>query len=484
MKQNDSGGQQKWWRFLRTRPELRAAISGLDRVLVTNCGATPHLSFAFLPSQAVFSHTLAVFPFDGFHEFCVLQCRIHEVWTRLFASTMKDDLRYTPSDCFETFPVPDNPVIDAILEKLGREYYEFRADLMVRRNEGLTRIYNRFHDPDERLPDIIQLRELHAKLDHAVLNCYGWRDLAGRVTCDFYLDYEEDEEDALAGRKAKKKPYRYRWPDEFRDEVLARLLELNQERAREEQMAGLVDAVAIARPGNPVRKSKESPQYQVAIDWEQDRQVDVASPPDVQDRDIEPAILVWLLARERDYSLIEAHRPKPIIRKVYRQQMTELHSIRLAKEEYSVIGMVGVPAPVRFTKMPKGPLSTTYYVALRRAEELGWIKVQSAIGENTSTDFELGPNAADAIKKAFTIIADRDQEIEDVLFYLEAGRLIEAEQQATVHKAWSDLRLEGKAGTSEEVVKAVQEWKPNRPGFSRGEILTYLKDLKDRKLIR
>jgi hypothetical protein len=38
----------------------------------------------------------------------------------------------------------------------------------------------------------------------------------------------------------KKKPYR--WPDEVRDEVLARLLELNAERAREEALAGVADA--------------------------------------------------------------------------------------------------------------------------------------------------------------------------------------------------------------------------------------------------
>ena len=32
----------------------------------------------------------------------------------------------------------------------------------------------------------------------------------------------------------QKKKYRYRWPDEMRDEVLARLLELNRQRALEE----------------------------------------------------------------------------------------------------------------------------------------------------------------------------------------------------------------------------------------------------------
>ena len=37
----------------------------------------------------------------------ILQSRPHELWARFFGSSMKDDLRYTPSDCFETFPFPE-----------------------------------------------------------------------------------------------------------------------------------------------------------------------------------------------------------------------------------------------------------------------------------------------------------------------------------------------------------------------------------------
>jgi hypothetical protein len=98
---------------------------------------------------------------------------------------------------------------------------------MVRNNEGLTKTYNRFHDPDELSPDILRLRELHGEMDRAVLAVYGFDDLD--MTCGFYLDYE-DNEDEGSGRK-RKKPWRYRWPDEVRDVLLARLLELNAQQA-------------------------------------------------------------------------------------------------------------------------------------------------------------------------------------------------------------------------------------------------------------
>ena len=145
---------------------------------------------------------------------------------------MKDDLRYTPSDCLETFPFPDGWETLQALEAAGEAYYEHREALMIERKEGMTKIYNRFHDPYQDDPAIIRLRELHTAMDRAVLDTYGWTDIS--TGCNFLLDYEIDE----TTWGTKKKPYRYRWPDETRDEVLARLLALNAERAAEEAREG------------------------------------------------------------------------------------------------------------------------------------------------------------------------------------------------------------------------------------------------------
>ncbi len=121
---------------------------------------------------------------------------------------------------------------------------------MVRNDEGLTKTYNRFHDPDERDPEIEKLRDLHTAMDRAVLDAYGWSDIL--TTCEFLLDYEIDEEEW----GNKKKPWRYRWPDDVRDEVLARLLELNAERAKEEVRSG---AAATKQRGRKAA-AKHAPQ--------------------------------------------------------------------------------------------------------------------------------------------------------------------------------------------------------------------------------
>ncbi len=73
-------------------------------------------------------------------------------------------------------------------------------------------------------------------MDLAVLDAYGWADIQPR--CEFILDYEDDEDDTPGRASRRRKPWRYRWLDEIRDEVLGRLLELNAERAKEEQLAG------------------------------------------------------------------------------------------------------------------------------------------------------------------------------------------------------------------------------------------------------
>ncbi len=224
-----------WWQFERLRPELYAAIADLDRVLVTPQTSNVQ-ALTFVSSKMVFGHTLIVFRTTRFSTFATLQSRCHMIWSAFLGPTMKDDLRYTPSDCFETFPFPDGWDTHPALEAAGREYHEFRAALMVKNDEGLTKTCNRFHDPDERDPRIAELRTLHAAMDRAVLDAYGWTDIP--TDCEFLLDHADDDTEAETAGRQRKKPYRYRWPDTVRDEVLARLLELNATRAAAETRAG------------------------------------------------------------------------------------------------------------------------------------------------------------------------------------------------------------------------------------------------------
>ena len=270
--------KNNWWLWGRYTPALFRAIAGSDRVLVT-VQISKYKVFTFLLCNQVFDQRLVVFALNKFSDFCTLNSRIHENWVLLLGASMKDDPIYTPSDCFQTFPFPKNYETNPTLEEIGKTYYEYRAALMVRNNQGLTDTYNRFHDPHEDDPEILKLRELHSQIDRAVLDAYGWQDI--ETTCGFTLDYLDIEledlpteiqdrmasgnlffetpEEAVAfdvtvrtaTTKKGKLPWRYKWPEAIHDEVLARLLALNQERYDAEVRLGLHRKTTQSKSKNP-----------------------------------------------------------------------------------------------------------------------------------------------------------------------------------------------------------------------------------------
>lgn len=218
-----------WWKFWRTRAEMMEAIGTLSELIVK-----PHLSthhaVAFVPRNYLASHNVTVFAIDSHAGFAVLQSRVHEEWVRLTSSGLEERQGYRATDSFDTFAFPHAWDKRVALAEAGTRYRRLRDELQRSRDSGLTDVYSWFNDPLERSSDIVRLRDRHDELDSAVLDAYGWSDLS--VECEFILDYESEDGDG----NRRKKPWRYRWPDDVRDELLARLLGLNAERAEAERL--------------------------------------------------------------------------------------------------------------------------------------------------------------------------------------------------------------------------------------------------------
>ena len=130
--------KEKWWLWGRYTPALFSAIADLDRVLAISYTGQ-HTAFAYLPSRMVYGHTLNVFPLSSNAAFCALQSRPHEIWARFFGCSLEERPRYPASDVFETFPFPPGFASHPDFEAAGRAYHDFRADLLVRNAEGLTK---------------------------------------------------------------------------------------------------------------------------------------------------------------------------------------------------------------------------------------------------------------------------------------------------------------------------------------------------------
>jgi hypothetical protein len=229
--------REMWWLHSTRSPELSRYLETHERCIAM-ARVSRTCAFAFVGKGQVFSDKLVTFLMDRASAFSVLQSRAHELWARFFSSTMKDDLQYTPTDCFDTFPFPLHDLPN--LEQGGTIYHDHRAALMIARNEGMTKTYNRFHDGTEISEDIRRLRELHAAMDRAVLEAYGWHDLAERAEPSF-LDQTNEDDHTYQGRMF--------WPSDFRDEVLARLLALNADRHTEEVRLGIAPGMKGKKDG-------------------------------------------------------------------------------------------------------------------------------------------------------------------------------------------------------------------------------------------
>jgi hypothetical protein len=217
---------RKWWIHERPRPELRVALSTLSRYIVT-----PHVSkhrlFVWLKGEIVPDHQLIVVARDDDYFFGVLHARPHELWALRMGTSLEDRPRYTPTSTFGTYPFPwppgkedqSDPKVQTIAEA-ARELVRLRdewlagdderpktnderdpahpSSVVSRRSSSdrtLTNLYNRRPD---------WLAEAHRRLDAAVFDAYGWP------------------------------------PGLSDDEILARLLALNLERAAV-QAAGTVE---------------------------------------------------------------------------------------------------------------------------------------------------------------------------------------------------------------------------------------------------
>ena len=172
----------KWWLHERPRPEMRQALDGLSRYLVTPTTAK-HRLFAWLSADVLPDHALIAVARDDDYTFGVLHSRFHEVWARAMGTQLREvesGFRYTPTTCFETFPFPEpteeqrEAVAGAALEldRLRQGWLNPTGVTAAQlKKRTLTNLYNAYPT---------WLQNLHEQLDHAIAAAYGWpHDLSG-----------------------------------------------------------------------------------------------------------------------------------------------------------------------------------------------------------------------------------------------------------------------------------------------------------------
>jgi hypothetical protein len=220
-------GREKelWWLYARYLKKIREASRNLDRVLVRSLVSENHM-LAFVEPRQILSCKLAIFTFDRYYEFALLQSRIHEIWLRRYATTLRTDISYTVSNCFQTFPFPQilNEFNKTQAETVGQKFYEYRQKILLQRQLGLTKVYNLINNSVCQEEDIQWIRRLQMDMDRSVLACYSWDDI------DLQHEFYPNE----------RKKIRFMPSPAAQREIFTRLIALNQEIAAQEAAQGLV----------------------------------------------------------------------------------------------------------------------------------------------------------------------------------------------------------------------------------------------------
>jgi hypothetical protein len=262
--------RDNWWQYAEERQKLTRNLEASLKCFVA-ARTTKYLNFSAMPTNYVFTDALYVFTTDRWDLYAVAQSTLHGFWARKYSGALETRLRYSPSDCFETFPFPGDlwQLASLQLAEAGERYHEHRRSLMRQLWLGLTDIYNLFHardltpalvakvskksdaEAEAGYAGLLELRRLHVALDVAVRDAYGWQDL------DLAHGFVEVETLPETDR------VRYTIAPDARKEVLRRLLALNHVRAVEEKgkMAEMMAADGQKKKREPKIVKEEQQPY-------------------------------------------------------------------------------------------------------------------------------------------------------------------------------------------------------------------------------
>jgi hypothetical protein len=237
-----------WWRHGDPQPAMRAALKGLFRYM-----ATPHVSkhrfFVWMDKSILPDKMLIVTARSDDTTFGILHSRFHELWSLRMGTSLEDRPRYTPTTTFETFPFPAGltpadtqgtalpeppglllPPVAETRRHLARAIAQAAVDLNQKREAWLN--------PPEWVDWVITPEEEQAGFPRRPVAKPGHEaDLKQRTLTSLYnarpawLAMAHEALDRTVAAAYGWDDYTPAMPDE---EILRRLLALNQERAASE----------------------------------------------------------------------------------------------------------------------------------------------------------------------------------------------------------------------------------------------------------
>jgi hypothetical protein len=220
--------RKNWWQFEHRAKDILLQIRecALPMVLVV---AETSDTFApvIVDSSNCFSNKVVIFTTDDHAALGILQSRFHEYWCRTVSCTLKDDLTYVPSACYDTFPVPFTWNQDEHLRLLASNFDKIRLSCLRSMGIGLTSLYNKIHNPQCGDNQVAELRIALDEIDYYLASLYGFDELDLKI--GFYEFSSDDMSEGEADDDENSfNDWRYGWSESSIDEAISMLMSINE----------------------------------------------------------------------------------------------------------------------------------------------------------------------------------------------------------------------------------------------------------------
>ncbi|MGJ6122984.1 N-6 DNA methylase [Mycolicibacterium sp. Y3] len=162
----------KWWQHAYRRAEMVEAISSLSRYIATSRVALDERIsvFQFVDSAIRPDDSMSVIALDDDYSLGIVSSELHRTWFDERCSKMRVDPRYTSTTVWDSFPWPVHPSKSTVT-KVARAMADITEYRAARLAEGITlgEQYDVLREPGKSV-----LRDMHAVLNAAVLDAYGF----------------------------------------------------------------------------------------------------------------------------------------------------------------------------------------------------------------------------------------------------------------------------------------------------------------------
>ncbi|MFM7855983.1 MAG: type IIL restriction-modification enzyme MmeI, partial [Flammeovirgaceae bacterium] len=154
--------------------------------------------FELVDSKINPNDAVMVFAFDDYYSFGLINSHLHNLWFEEKCSTMKGDARYTTESVWNTFPWPQNPTQKQVekVAEAAMKLHQQRTKTLKEHKMTLRDLYRLLEQPGKN-----PIKDLHAALDKAVMEAYGFEEkkdvLAQLLDLNLHVATKEEKKEKV-----------------------------------------------------------------------------------------------------------------------------------------------------------------------------------------------------------------------------------------------------------------------------------------------